>query len=57
MREMSWALAGRMAVWTILAIVGYLLFILAVVRLCVWLSQFYPPIETGYDEQDEEWLP
>ncbi len=55
--SVSPALAGRMTVWVILILTAYVLLGLAVARFMAWLSQFYPPIETGYDEQDEERLP
>lgn len=39
---MTWALAGRMTVWVILAIIAYALLIYGVARLLAWVSSFYP---------------
>lgn len=39
---MTYALAGRMAVWTILAVIAYALLIYGVARLLAWVSTFYP---------------
>jgi membrane protein DedA with SNARE-associated domain len=51
---MNAALAGRMAVWTILAIVAYGLLVYAVARFMAWVSKFYPlPSGLGEDVEDE----
>jgi len=50
MKEMSWALAGRMTVWTILVILAYGLLGYAVGTFLDWVRSFYPVVDQ--DERD-----
>lgn len=47
---MTWALAGRMVVWTILALLAYAAFVLGVARFLAWLSSKYPRLYATHDE-------
>jgi hypothetical protein len=42
MHSMTWALAGRMTVWVVLAVLAYALLVYGVARLLAWVSSFYP---------------
>jgi hypothetical protein len=39
---MTWALAGRMTVWAVLAVLAYALLVYGVARLLAWVGSFYP---------------
>lgn len=53
MKEMSWALAGRMATWTILIIVAYGLIVYAIARLMAWVGSKYPRAQaTPYPDSE-----
>jgi hypothetical protein len=45
MKEMSWALAGRMTTWTILVILAYGLLGYAIGTFLGWVRSFYPVVD------------